>query len=133
MAVEAKHQTLSTHRAMNTKIKFLIASVVVSLNLPALAAPCSSLSYDELQDMKVEELTKELCTARKVATENRSEAFDKVISRYAPDPAGADALSNEADKCENEQKRILRVLTKKNVETEKIDYAAVCKAPVKKP
>lgn len=112
---------------MTLKTKtFIFATVASSCSL-ALAGPCASLSYDELQDMTVQELTQEACTARSNASQSRAEAFNKVMSRYAADPEGADLAEKEADRCDNELKRILRVLGKKGVDTTAIDYAALCK------
>ena len=117
----------TSHHHMNPNAKAFFLAALVSSCFPALAGPCASLPYEELQDMTVQELTQEACTARKNVTENTLEAFDKRMSRYSPDPAGADLAKKEADRCDNESKRILRVLGKKGVETAPFDYEAACK------
>ena len=53
------------------------------------------------------------------------------MSRYAADPAGADILSAEGDRCDNEIKRILRVIGKKIEDPKALEKAtsqSVCNA-----
>lgn len=116
---------------MDTSISKVAVGALLLVCVQAGATPCVSISYDELQDMSVDELSQELCVAKRNANQNRIDSFDKRMSRYAADPAGADILSAEGDRCDNEIKRILRVIGKKIDDPKALEKATsqtVCNA-----
>jgi hypothetical protein len=97
--------------------KFLSACVIFLTAIPAFAG-CVALEYQEMKDMKAEELIAEWCTVRQTVNENTSAGIGAIGSRQRP--ADKAASQDEFDQCIGQAKRIARVLESKGIPTKEL-------------
>jgi hypothetical protein len=103
----------------------LLTSAVVFYSVPTLATPCSSLAYEEMKDMKAEELKRQVCIDWGNAEAANTAAWNLLRSGRTDD-AAMTAIEAERDQCKNEAARIVRLLSK--TEPAEVTYQNTCKA-----
>jgi len=81
-------------------------------SLSAGATPCTVLQYEEMKDMKVEELAKEYCTAENRASDMLSKSLDRLEAGGDEDEAASEMLHSQIGQCQNERDRIGRLLSR---------------------
>ena len=94
--------------------KPLIACTLSILALPAFAG-CVALDYQEMKDMKTDDLIAEWCTVRKTVNANYDAGVAAMGSRQRQSEKAAS--QDEFDQCIGQAKRIARVLESKGVPT----------------
>lgn len=108
------------------KILFVaLTSAIAFSSMPALAKPCASLAYEEMKDMKAEELKRQVCINWDNAEDANTNAWN-LLQSGRTDDAAMTAMESERDQCKNEAARIVRLLAK--TEPEATTYANTCKA-----
>jgi hypothetical protein len=103
----------------------LLSCTLILSSASALAKPCSSLAYEEMKDMKAEELKRQVCINWDNAEAANTAAWNLHQSGRT-DNAAMTAIEAERDQCKNEAARIVRLLSK--TESEAPTYANTCKA-----
>jgi hypothetical protein len=105
---------------MRKIVSFFGAVAPLLLVFNAAAENCPVLEFQELKDMNKKELVQEYCRAVKTASVNIGAALDAV-------QAGGNHKrpTEEAGQCQDQAKRISRILEKKGVKPK--EYEAFCK------
>jgi len=103
-------------------VKKLLAILVASLACTNAGAGCVVLDYQEMKEMKSEDLVAELCKARSSAKQYRTDADDSTVYGSKLSGYGSDAEVDEAYKkgdslrelskaCTDQASRMERILT----------------------
>lgn len=103
--------------------KIAIGILISIVNLHATAG-CVALDYQEMKDMKADDLVNEWCEVRLALGKNMDESIEGIGHRSS-DSAKA-ARQNEFDQCMGQSSRIARVLESKGIP--KQDLLKMCVA-----
>lgn len=90
------------------------------LALDAAAETCPVIEFQELKDMNKKELVEEYCRAVKTAGDNIQASLSALEAGRNPKQT-----TDEAGQCQDQAKRVSRILAKKGVKTK--EYDVFCK------
>ncbi|RWA54698.1 hypothetical protein AU476_09190 [Cupriavidus sp. UYMSc13B] len=99
----------------------------------AVAASCQALGYEELKDMKTDELVAEWCADAKAETQLLRDQMMSVTSysHSRGDDEDADKAGNRIEKCRGQIQRIERILSQRDQGMTKDAIRTACNASKK--
>ncbi len=106
--------------------KILFLALVICNPLPAVAGSCVALDYEEMKEMTVEDLRKEMCKALTSEVENVVAIIEMELSSTS---LLYNTLEKMADDCSSQRDRIVRVLVQKGVEVTQTQEACTALFP----